>query len=427
MFRTTFLRLSLALAMATVGVADLIADIVVLADGTTKTVYNIEVASKYLYYTQTPDDENIERIPLDKVFAYKIGDGQLVALNGAQAPVAAEQAAAPQADTPVGEVAPVPSADNSRLIGLYNSHAPLEYKGKKPQPDKYTGYFISLWGMEETSVLSDSVLEIGFEHVYLEGDKDRSIVGERLKVTNKTSTPVYIDLANSFRLMNNGYSEPFFTNSVYNEGASSTAGGSLNLGAVTNALGVGGAVGALANGINVGKADTRSAGISKAEQQYLVVPPRSSVTMPGRKVSNGKTILECYEPIYFSQKKIGEAYEKYYLKDGWVPELTLVEDMKAQKVADDQAASRESLEIRRWMQTDYTPETTPKKLGWVVTYSTQPDFSRYTSLPVHMFMRGAFGLNVNSNSYYIYYNAKTYDPSPNHEYMITGKGRVGKE
>lgn len=422
----SILRMAVLAVLTVSASAVAYADVLVMNDGSTKKVFNVEATQKYIYYTLTEAADDIQRIPVGEVFAYKIGDGPMT-------PVGQPQANAPQQANPTeqpatkvtGEIKPVPSEDNGKMIYRYNGHEPLVYKDKKPQPDKYTGYFMSLWGMEDSSVLSDSVVEIGFEHIYLDGNKDHSIIGHRLKVTNKTDKPLYIDLANSFRKMNGGYMEPFYKGSVYSEGAASTSGGSLNMGAVAGALGVGGALGTLASGLNVGQANTKTAGITTAEQQYLIVPAHSSVTMPGRKVSNGKTILETYEPLFFCQKTYGESVEKYALKNSDLTTLTVTEDQKAQKVKDDQDVSRESLEIRRWVQTDYTPETTPKKLGYIITYSTEPDFSAYTRLPVDMYMRGAFGFNVNG-SYYFYYNSTTYDFTSDLDYMITGGGHVGK-
>lgn len=403
------------------------ADVIVKADGSSMNVHNVDVSSKFVFYTLTPDDENIKRIPIGEVFAYKIGDGPLTPVGQQTAQKAeTKPAAEEQSETAFKEIAPAPSADNARLISLYNNQGPLVYKGKKPQPDKKTGYFISIWGMEEGSVLSDSILEIGFEHVYLDNDKARSIVGQRLKITNKTSRPVYIDLANSFRKMNGGYSDPYFKGAVFNEGASATSGGSMNMGAVAGALGIGGALGTLASGLNLGQSNTKNAGITTAEQQYLVVPANSSITMPGRKVANGKKIMETYEPIYIRQKKLSDTQENYALKYEDEVTLTVSEDQKVQRVQDNQEVTRESLDIKRWLQTDYTPEESPKKLGWLITYSAEPDFSRYTRLPVNMYMRGAFGLNVNG-SYYFYFNSESYEPVENPEYIITGGGMIGKE
>lgn len=422
----SILRMAVLAVLTVSASAVAFADVLVMNDGSTKKVFNVEATQKYIYYTLTEAADDIQRIPVGEVFAYKIGDGPMTPVGQAQVNAPQQTNPTEQPATKVtGEIKPVPSEDNGQLIYRYNGHEPLVYKDKKPQPDKYTGYFMSLWGMEDSSVLSDSVVKIGFEHIYLDGNKDHSIIGHRLKVTNKTDKPLYIDLANSFRKMNGGYMEPFYKGSVYSEGAASTSGGSLNMGAVAGALGVGGALGTLASGLNVGQANTKTAGITTAEQQYLIVPAHSSVTMPGRKVSNGKTILETYEPLFFCQKTYGESVEKYALKNSDLTTLTVTEDQKAQKVKDDQDVSRESLEIRRWVQTDYTPETTPKKLGYIITYSTEPDFSAYTRLPVDMYMRGAFGFNVNG-SYYFYYNSTTYDFTSDLDYMITGGGHVGK-
>ena len=61
-------------------------------------------------------------------------------------------------------------------------------------------------------------------------------------------------------------------------GASS--GGSVNLGAVTGALGIGGVAGTLANGINVGGGSTNSTTSTTYSQRVIAVPPMSSVNLP---------------------------------------------------------------------------------------------------------------------------------------------------
>ena len=108
--------------------------------------------------------------------------------------------------------------------------------------------------------------------------------------------------------------------------------------------------------------------------------------------------------------------------------MTICLDQKAQKIADDPNATRESLNVRHWIQTDFTPETTPKKIGRIITYSTSPDFSTYTSLPVNLYMRGAFGMNMNSmSSVHFYFNAKTNDCITDKEHFIVGGGHVKKK
>ena len=149
--------------------------------------------------------------------------------------------------------------------------------------------------------------------------------------------------------------DPFFKNAVYNEGSASGQGGSVNLGAVTGTLGIGGPIGTLASGINLGGGSSQSAGVTTAEQEVLVVPPHSSVIMPGRKISNGKKILECYEPLYFKKRKLS----RDILSIGTMAEISCFADQEVQKVLDNQNVTRESLNICQWAQTDFTPDNTP--------------------------------------------------------------------
>lgn len=101
-------------------------------------------------------------------------------------------------------------------------------------------------------------MEIGFEKVYLENDKDRSVVGHRIKVINKTDKPIYVDLGSSYKIMNGGYAVPYFKGAVYTEGSSSMQGGSLNVGAVAGALGIGGALGTFACRVRNSRPEKRS-------------------------------------------------------------------------------------------------------------------------------------------------------------------------
>lgn len=406
------------------------ADVIVTNDGNTMQVHNVEVATKWVFYTETDNaDAPIKKIPIDQVFAYKIGNGALTNVGSTATPAKTEAPAAnDNAQAGPQKADPVPAANNAALIASYNNHPELKYNNKDPQPDKKTEYFLSLWGIEDNSILSDENVEIGFEKVYLENDKDRSVVGHRIKVINKTDKPIYVDLGSSYKIMNGGYAVPYYKGAVYTEGSSSMQGGSLNVGAVAGALGIGGALGTLASGINVGGGNTQSAGISTAEQQVLTIPPHSLLCLPGEKFSTGKEIVECYEPIYFRNKIIPDSWVKSYTKNGDATSMTVCIDQSEQKVQDAPEATRESLNICRWLQTDFTPENTPKKIGRIITYSTSPDFSTYYSLPVNLYMRGAFGLNFNSfGSVYFYFNDKTYDCITDKEHFIVGGGYVHKQ
>ena len=125
------------------------ADMIILADGTTLQVFNVDVTPKCIYYTESEGaDAPVLRVAADKVFAYKIGDGPMQNMGAAAgAPQATAPASAAPAELATGEIAPVPALDNATLIARYNNQAPLAYKGKKPQYNniQITSFLFGAW------------------------------------------------------------------------------------------------------------------------------------------------------------------------------------------------------------------------------------------------------------------------------------------
>lgn len=108
-----------------------------------------------------------------------------------------------------------------------------------------------------------------------------------VEVRNRTSEILTIDQTKSFFINTDGTSTSYFdptvtttTNSTY---SSETTGASLNLGAVTNALGIGGVVGTIANGINVSGSDTggnvQSVTTQLRDLPQVSIGPKGSGTM----------------------------------------------------------------------------------------------------------------------------------------------------
>ncbi len=405
-----------------------VADVIVLNDGTTMQVYNVEAATKWVYYTDTADDSGeVKRIAVDRVFAYKIGEGPMTTIGGNNRdPEVTQKSEIDKTDTKPQRVDAIPASDNASLIDAYNSQPDLEYKNKKPDSKNLSDYFLTIWGIEDNSILSDENIEIGFEKVYLENDKNNSIIGHHIKVRNKTDRPVYIDLASCYRIMNGGYAAPYYTNSVYSETNGASRGASLNLGAVAGALGIGGAAGTIAGGVSVGGGTSRSIGISTVEQQIITIPPFSSVTLPGMKVSDGTNFHECIEPIYFCNLPASEAVTNSMVRNNsYVVKLAIAEDQRLQKVPDAQNATRDNLAIPRWGQKNFTSANSPKHIGRIITYSLSPDFSTFKSLPVNLYIRGAFGIKLIMEDQR-FFNEKRFAPVADPEHLIIGCGKVKK-
>jgi hypothetical protein len=66
------------------------ADVIVLKNGTTMTVYNIEQGKTNIFYTTEPSSDAMKKVAVEDVFAIKIGDGELVQI-GTQQPTAQQQ------------------------------------------------------------------------------------------------------------------------------------------------------------------------------------------------------------------------------------------------------------------------------------------------------------------------------------------------
>lgn len=409
------------------------ADIIVLKDGNTMSVHNIEIGGKWLYYTEKPDTESAtQKIGLDKVFAYKIGEGELTVLSKGDETPKGKEGSTDNNNTSnaARQLEAIPADDNVSLIASYNNHPELVHNSKKAQPDKYSTTFLSLWGIEDGSILSDANVEIGFEQDHYDLNGKRRVAGNRIKVTNKTDAPIYIDLASSFKILNGGYAQPYYSNSSFTEGKSASRGASMNLGAVAGAMGIGGVVGTLMGGMSVGGANTNTASITKNEQQILVIPPHSSMLLPGEKVSNGSKIIECYEPFLFNnqdpQARLNSlGMSRVVMEKMGTAVYTMIQDGENQQVKDNESLTSTSLGIGRWHQTSFTPENSPKKIGRVITYSTSPDFKTYTSLPVKLYMRGAFGVKVMVVGDDLF-TEEWYDVIKDKSHYIVGDGRIKK-
>lgn len=106
-------------------------------------------------------------------------------------------------------------------------------------------------------------------------------------VYNLTSEILVLDQTKSFVIMPDGSSLSYYdptvrtsTTGTYN---SQTSGATFNLGGITSALGIGGAIGALANATSVGSFQTdgiiRQNTVSVTDQPYVNIGPKGSVAM----------------------------------------------------------------------------------------------------------------------------------------------------
>ena len=262
------------------------------------------------------------------------------------------------------EEKPVASTDNAELIAKYNNQVVQSrmYKAK----EKQAKCLLPIYGLTSNSIISDANLCISIQNVCPDFDRKKpqaggGVQGYVIKLTNKTNSNIYIDLANTFKIDDRGNSTPYYSNKTYTVSSSSSSGGSVNVGAIANTLGIGGAVGTLANGVNVGGGSTGGTTVSQTEERIIIIPPLGTASLPLEKVAQKKTIIELPEVFVASI----------------IPSINV------------------NLNEYKDICTEQNSTSIYKR---IITYSTCPDFKSYKRLNVGIFLKGVLGC-----PYYNYY------------------------
>ena len=274
------------------------------------------------------------------------------------------------------EEKPIIASDNEKLINLYNNQV---VQPEKPRfKDKLARRMFAVWGITDNSILSDSHLSVYFSKIY----SYDVVVGYAILVQNKSDETVYIDLANSFKISDKGISTPYYSNKTYTVNKSSGAGGSINVGAVANAIGVGGTVGTLASGLNVGGGTSCGATVTETEERILTIPPHSSAKLPLAKVVNKKEISE--EPEHF-----------------WPSVVPNNMNIKLHEYKEICTQNNSTSIHRR-----------------IITYSTNPNFTTYKRLNIGIYLKGGLG-DYYSSLTYLNTNPQSLK-STNWDYLLIG-------
>lgn len=294
----------------------------------------------------------------------------------------------------VKEIEKDAASNNSELLNLYATdyHLNPSYKLK----DKETLSGIAFLSFSNTSILSNDEIEI-----YLERDKtqhpDNKIFGtftENLKSSplfrydivfrNKTSKIIYVDLANCFRTTNLGVSYCYYSSDIVTENKQSTSGGSFNLGGITNAVGIGGVAGSLANATTIGKSNTTSLSKTHINQRILQIPPK------------GKVCLSKFE--YVTEKKATSLSYGIYELINQGEELFFSEPMpKDRFIASSFQLDCKDLPqklgpVKMGEEILFTIDNSPYTANFHLVYSTKEDFSTYSVLSPTLYINKIIGL-----------------------------------
>lgn len=278
-------------------------DVIITKKGDVLNAYRTELSSTSIFYTL----ENNENSPIQKVDKKDVL--MIKKKDGTQLNFYSEKNSE-NSDTPkdvmrtAKSVVPCSREDidainayNRKIIEYYNNPnvAYIDDKSKKKGKNAtklYCQFFVT-----ENSQFCDENIELEYvtgSIVYEFVDKRMMSRNMELKpvaynntpfpnqspyiqvsIKNKSDMTIYIDLGNTF-IKRQSESFPYYIPKSTSTTNGTSSGGSINLGSVGNVLGIGGAVGQLANGVNMGGGGSTSSTNTVFSQRIISIPPHST-------------------------------------------------------------------------------------------------------------------------------------------------------
>ena len=361
-------------------------DVVVKKDGSTILAKVLEVNQDNIKYKKFSNQNGpTYTINLSDVMSVNYENGEKEDFNNSSIMNNANQGN--EAKEIIKDAAP----NNSELLNLYakDYHLNPSYKLK----DKETSFGIAFLSFSNSSILSNDEIEI-----YLERDltqhPDNTMFGTfnaNLKSSplfrydivfkNKTSKIIYVDLANCFRTTNLGVSYCYYSSDIVTENKQSTSGGSFNLGGITNAAGIGGVAGSLANATTVGKSNSTSLSKTHINQRILQIPPKGKVCLSKFEYVTEKKATSLSFGIY----ELINQGEEFFFSDQ-VDRVTNSLKLES-KVLPLKIGSVKMGEERR-----FNIDDSPFVVNYHLVYSTKEDFSTYSVLSPMLYINKIIGL-----------------------------------
>ena len=280
-------------------------DRVITKEGDVMEVYRVDLGSTFIYYTlEDKDDAPLQKIAKADVLMIRKKDGTKIDVTAAATatapapPAQTGQAAQPGIVTlKREELTAEGKAANDALIEKLNCHVELVLKESKQEDagKKKANRGFAILGVKQNSVIANEDIEVGmtlgemyqekkvdvfyplkvYEKFYVDCSYEPHIC---FSVKNKQNKTLYLDLGNTF-YVSQGQPVCYYIPTASTTSSGSSGGGSLNLGAVAGALGVGGAVGTLASGVSVGGGSSKSTSTTTYSQRVIGIPPYATVQL----------------------------------------------------------------------------------------------------------------------------------------------------
>jgi hypothetical protein len=124
-------------------------------------------------------------------------------------------------------------------------------------------------------------ITVSLDEIYIALGYDKSCPIVNVKIRNKSANTIYVDLGNTF-IIRNEEGTAYYVPSASTTTTGKSGGGSVNLGSVAGALGVGGGIGQALGGMSVGGSSSSATSQVTYSQRIIAVPPMSSKSLEGQ-------------------------------------------------------------------------------------------------------------------------------------------------
>ena len=278
-FQTITLSLGTALTVSA-------QDVLITQEGNAYKVYEIEIGGSSIFYKlENTPEATIQKMDKSQILMIKYQDGRKVIMGEEEIQTPSSETSTNNQPSPLSEEM---RKKNKEWIKLYNESAmPTLKKEAKP---KQAIFLHCTMKFKEISIMFTNDLEVliqsgRWEYKNSGTPKKFTLYSENgtntydptilITLKNVSDRTLFIDMGNSF-ITRNGNSEPLYVPSSTTTSSSKSGGAGVNLGAVADALGVGGVVGTLASGVNVGGGTTSGTSTVTYSQRVIAIPPKST-------------------------------------------------------------------------------------------------------------------------------------------------------
>lgn len=268
-------------------------DIIITQEGDAHKVYELEIgASSVFYKAENSENAALQKMDKANILMIKYQDGRKVIMGQEENSAPTVQASPVQPTTAQdndkpAELSPELKQQNLEWIREYNKKN--TFSNVEPQKDKQANRLLCTLGFKESSTVFTNDIKVEFEigrfdpmeekYISLADDMRNRInafnVLLSVKLRNTSTRTIYVDLGDSF-FTHNGEANAMYTPTATTTSSSTSQGVGVNLGAVTNTMGVGGAVGTLAQGVSVGSGTTTGTSCTTYSQRIIAIPAKSS-------------------------------------------------------------------------------------------------------------------------------------------------------